>query len=175
MKRNNRQHIARLIRTSNGFSVPELLVTMTIISFVAIVTVQFFTSGMKWYNLTMAKMTIQRDARTTLDILNRNLRQAVSSTVVIDEFDANQPPYSQIQFDTIRGRSYTFYQKGNKLYLSFDGTTKILTDTLRYIAFSYPRTDDLTILSTSLTLEKASYSGQTKALQLSIEKVRMMN
>ena len=50
-----------------------------------------------------------------------------------------------------------------------------ITGNLRYIAFTYPRSDDPTIISVAVTMEKATYEGGTKALELSIEKVRIMN
>jgi hypothetical protein len=46
---------------------------------------------------------------------------------------------------------------------------------LRYIAFTYARTDDPSILSVSITTEKETYESGTKALQMAIEKVRVMN
>ena len=70
----------------------------------------------------------------------------------------------------------SYYQQGNQLFQARGGVTgKMIANNLRYIAFTYPRTDDDTILSISFTFEKATYEGGTKALQMAVEKVRIMN
>ena len=52
---------------------------------------------------------------------------------------------------------------------------KKVADDLRYIAFTYPKSDDGYIISISVTFERATYEGATKALQMAVEKVRVMN
>jgi hypothetical protein len=50
-----------------------------------------------------------------------------------------------------------------------------LSDLLSFIAFTFPRTDDATIVSVSLTMQKATFEGGSKALELTVQKVRIMN
>jgi len=63
----------------------------------------------------------------------------------------------------------SFYQQGTVLYQVAQSTTAI-SQNLHYIAFTYPRTDDPTIISVAITMEKATYEGGYKALELSIRK-----
>lgn len=131
------------------------------------------TQVVRFYYLHLAKTEIQRDARASLDVINRFLRQAQASTVVVDQA-TGQPPYSRITFGLLDGTSMRFYQQGQTLY-QVNRSTIAISSNLRYIAFTYPRSDDPTILSVAMTMEKAIYQGGTKALELSVEKVRVMN
>jgi len=126
-----------------------------------------------YYYLHNAKIEIQRDARADLDLINRFIRQAVASSVIIDQGNG-QPPYSRIAFTTSQGQDMLFYQEGKTLYQVAQSTT-VISRNLRYIAFTYPRSDDPTIISVAMTMEKSTYEGGSKALELSIEKVRVMN
>ena len=75
------------------------------------------------------------------------------------------------------GRLFIFLSKPsrNQPIQTVSGKTRLLTANVRYAAFNFPRSDDLGIVSVSLTLEKALYGGRRKALQMSSERVRVMN
>lgn len=141
----------------------------------------FLIGGIKFYRLTMAKGEIQRDARRVIDLLSRNLRQGFSTTVTVSRYNTSQPPCSLIQFSHIDGNDYRFYQMNDKLYMGLrvTGTTnwndRQLADNLRTLFFAYPRIDDAGIISVSMCFEKSTYQGASKTLQLSVEKVRIMN
>lgn len=146
---------------------------IAILGVVFMIGPQLLTQITNYYYLHNAKIEIQRDARAGLDSINRFLRQASASTVIIDQA-TNQPPYSRISFTTASGQKMQYYQSGTKLYQVGLSTMAISQD-LRYIAFTYPRSDDPTIISVAMTMEKSTYRGGSKALELSIEKVRIMN
>ena len=50
-----------------------------------------------------------------------------------------------------------------------------ISDGLRYIAFTFPMSDDMGIVSVSLTMEKETFQGRSKAMHLAVEKIRVMN
>ncbi len=156
-----------------GFSLVEAMMVTAIIGIVVLVGPQMLIHVVRFYQLHEAKIEIQRDARACLDLVDRFLRQAKSSTVIVDQL-TNQPPFSRITFTTIQGQTMSFYQSGKTLYQVAQSTTVISTN-LHYIAFTYPRTDDPTIISVALTMAKDTYEGGSKALELSIQKVRVMN
>ncbi|MDE2511790.1 MAG: hypothetical protein KGL74_11770, partial [Elusimicrobia bacterium] len=79
----------------------------------------------------------QRDARASLDVINRFLRESYQSGIVIDT-PAGQGPYS-------------------------------------HIAFTFPHTDDVSIVSVAITMGKNVQLGRQKVLKLTIQKVRVMN
>jgi hypothetical protein len=151
----------------------EAMMVVAIVGLVAFVAPTLMIHVVRFYQLHEAKVEIQRDARACLDLVNRFLRQAQSASVVIDQA-AGQPPYSRVSFTTVQGQGMSFYQSGTTLYQVAQSTTAI-SQNVRFIAFTYPRSDDPTIVSVALTMEKATYEGGYKALELSIQKVRVMN
>ena len=165
--------VKRRLRSIGGFSLAEAMMVIAILGITFSLGPTLLTHVMRFYYLHNAKVEIQRDAREGLDLINRFLRQGISSTITIDQL-TGQPPYSRITFTTMAGQQMLYYQKGTSLYQVAQSTTMI-SQNLRYIAFTYPRSDDPTIISVAMTMEKATYLGGTKALELSVEKVRVMN
>ncbi len=161
-----------------GYTLMELMVTVAILGTVVTVAGPLFLQTTNFWRLTSARYTIQRDVRTSLDTINRFTRQAQSGTVVIDSAPG-QPPCSRLQFEYENAFGsvvpVSFYQQGKKLYMNNNGNVSMLSDSLAYIAFTYPRTDDTSIISVALTMQSPTYRGGKKALQLSIQKVRIMN
>ena len=131
--------------------------------------------------LIIAKIDIQREARVSLSIMNKELRQAVKSSITISRNNSSQPPYSKVTFETIKGSTVSYYQQGTVLYQEiYDGNKHFvskLSENLRFVHFIYPRTDDDGIMQVSACFEKIPfpYVVGAKALQVSIEKVRIMN
>jgi prepilin-type N-terminal cleavage/methylation domain-containing protein len=160
-------------KDQQGFSLMEAMMVVAIIGVVVFAVPRILVQTVNFYQLHEAKIEIQRDARASLDLINRFLRQAKSSSVVVDQA-TNQPPYSRISFTTLQGQSMMFYQSGTSLYQVAQSTVAI-SNNVHYIAFTYPRTDDPTIMSVAITMEKSTYEGGFKALELSIQKVRIMD
>ena len=158
-----------------GYTLVEIMIGVAILGILGAVVTNLFIGGVRFWRLSIAKSEIQRDARTYLDAIGRTLRQAQASTVTIDRLNSSQPAYSRISFTTIQGKSMAYYQNGIRLCQLINGSTYYLADNLRNIYFTFPRTDDADIVSISLCFEKATYTGGTKALHLSVEKIRIMN
>lgn len=165
----------------SGTSLAELMVAVTITSMIVLSVSTFFARGVDFFRVTEAKISIQRDARQCLGMMNKYLRQARAGTVVIDRLDSSQPPYSRIFFSTIKGETICYYQDITNLYQSVTrGTqshTNLLSANLQNICFTYPKTNDQTIMHISICFVKIPhpYIKGAKALQLSVEKVRIMN
>jgi prepilin-type N-terminal cleavage/methylation domain-containing protein len=159
-------------RNSRGYTLIELLMTVAIIGLIsstgAMVTQKTFQSQA----MADALETIQQGAFISFDVINKLLRQATASSIVIDQYDANQPPWSRITFTNPNtAQTCTFYQIGQTLYINKTPAFK----NLRSLAFSYPNTAVPNVISVSLTFEKAIGLGQTKAIQLFIQKVKIQN
>ncbi len=156
----------------------EVMLVVGIIGIVASMAPKFFIEVTRFVRMNLARYEIQRDSKNVMVTINRNMRQAQASSILIDQV-SGQPYYSRIAFNKFvsdtSSRSMTFYQEGNSLFAVDNGSTRTLCTNLRYIAFSYPRTDDDNVVAVSLTLEKATYGGESKALQLAVEKIRVMN
>lgn len=165
-------------RSARGFTLVETIIVVALIGLLAMVAPRMFLSATRYIRMTRAQFEIQRDSKDAMLLINRALRQAKASSVVVSN-EASQPPFSKITFDkfitTSTVRTMGFYQQGTTLYEVSQGSTRPVSSNLRYLAFSYPRTDNSYIVSISLTMEKATYQGRSKALQLAVEKVRIMN
>jgi prepilin-type N-terminal cleavage/methylation domain-containing protein len=161
------------LRAKSGLSLVELLLVIAILGILAMVGPRMIISIIKFYQLHTAKLEIQRDARVPLDIVNRFLRQAKAASVVIDQI-SGQPPASRVSFTTLDGQNMVFYQRGTSVY-QVARSTAVISQNLHYLAFTYPRSDDPTIISVAITMAHSTYEGGSKALELSIEKVRIMN
>ena len=162
------------LNSHKGYTLTEAMLTVAIVGTLAAVSSPLLVQMTNFWRQTSARNAIQRDVRSSLDMINRFVRQAQSGTVVIDAA-SGQPPDSRIAFTSIQGQSVSFYQGGNKLYMSLAGKVSTLSSNIAYIAFTYPRTDDVTLISVVVTLQSPTYLGGKKALQLSIQKVRIMN
>jgi len=154
------------------------MITVAIVGIIFTIAPQFFIYATRFFNMNRARIEIQRDARTTLNLINRNLRQAQASTIEIDNA-SGQPPFSRITFTRLTpdGTSeVSFYQQNKEIYQVVDsGRPHKLAENLRYLAFTFPKSDDLTLISIATTFERATYEGGTKALHVAVEKVRVMN
>lgn len=161
-------------KARGGFTIVETIVTASILSLLALIIAPLLVHSTRFFLLNRTRVELQRDARACLGILTRNLREASSSTIVISQA-AGQPYYSQIAFTDINGNSYVYSQNGNILRETRGARITTLSDDLRFLNFYLPRSDDMTIVSVSLTLEKAIFEGRTKALHVATEKVRVMD
>ena len=164
---------------SKGVSLVELMITVSVLAILAATGPNILRQVNHFWRMSLARLNVQRNARTSLSTVNRFLRQSTASSVLITQ-RSGQPPYSWIQFTIDKGTgaalgAYGVYQEGSNLNYMYQGATVTLAADLKYLAFTYPRSDDPGIISVSMTFEESTYGGYSKALQLSIEKVRVMN
>lgn len=162
------------MRRQKGFTLVETVITASILCMLALVIVPLLLHSTRFFLLNRTRVELQRDARAALATVTKSLRQAQSSTIVIGQV-SGQPYYSQIAFTDAGGASYVYRQNGTSFQEVRGTTTRTLSDDLRFLNFYFPRSDDMTIVSVSLTLEKAIYEGKTKALHVATERVRVMN
>lgn len=169
-----------MVKKRPGYTLMELMIAVAIMGVLVLGAPQLFTKVYQFVRLATARAEIQKNAREALSNINRELRQAVATSIVIDQV-SGQPPHSRITFNYYKPdgsiEQMSYYQSGRKLYQARNGSSegRLVADSLRYLAFSYPRTDDATIISLSVTFEKETYEGGAKALQMAVEKVRVMN
>lgn len=163
-----------MTRRSGGYSLVELMMVVAIIGAIAMIGPRLMIQLQNFYLLTNARGEIQRDARASIEVINRFLRQAQYRSIIIDT-PANQGAYSRIRFKHIDGRNFQYRQEGPKLIQSVDGRESILTRNLVYIAFTFPRSDYPRLVSVSITMGKKTYLENIKELELTVQKIRVMN
>lgn len=163
---------------SAGSNLPEVMMSVLIVGILAAVAAPLMRNVTNFWFQTTARSQIQRDVRVCLDNVNRFLREARMSSIQIDQ-KAGQPPYSRIAFSTLDTRRFTFWQENSAFMMSVSSGSQTVTTKLSsrvgYLAFSFPRTDDISIVSVAVTMQAPTYLSQQKTLQLSIQKVRVMN
>lgn len=157
-----------------GFTLTEMLMTVAILGIVFTVLPVLLLQMTKLQRQNEARLEIQKEARISLDLINRHLRQAQANSVTIDKL-SGQPFCSRIQFTKENGKNVSFYQNNTNLNMMVSGSTTTIAKNLLYLAFTYPSTSDKSLISVSMTTQKSTYDQQVKNLQLSVEKVRLMN
>jgi prepilin-type N-terminal cleavage/methylation domain-containing protein len=158
-----------------GFTLVELMMVVIILGIISSVGAGIMLQVNRYFLLTRVRIDLQKQARSSLYLMTREIRQAKAATIVIDRAATNQPFYSRITFTTIDGRQFRFQQVGSKLQQVVGNGTTTLSTNLCYLAFTFPRSDDMTILSVAMTLQEATFQGQEKALHMASENVQVMN
>jgi prepilin-type N-terminal cleavage/methylation domain-containing protein len=165
------------LKSRRGYTLTEVLLVVAIVGLVSSMAATLMVNMTNFWRQSSARTAIQQDVRVSLDIIDRFARQAQASTICIDQV-AGQPPFSRLSFTTIQGWNVSFYQNGKNLIMtnSEEGNnTSVLSKNLAYIAFSFPHSDTTSLISVAMTTQAATYKGGRKALQLSIQNVRVMN
>jgi len=162
-------------RKRSGFTLTEAVITVAILGIVSSISAKIMIQANRYFILTRTRRDLQGEARGVMYVITRNLREAQNATITIDRLSTSQPFCSRITFTKIQGTTMTFEQSGNQLIQVVGGKSHTLSKNLRYLAFSFPRSDDMTIVSVSMTLEEGIFQGQKKALHMASEKVEVMN
>jgi prepilin-type N-terminal cleavage/methylation domain-containing protein len=157
-----------------GFTMTEMLMVAAIIGILASIGSRIMLQVNRFFIMTNTRAELQREARAIMYVINRNLRQASANSVTLDRA-TGQPFYSRLTFTKSQGTTMTFSQNGTELVQTVAGRNSTLSKNVKYIAFTFPRSDDLSVVSVAVTLEKTIYQGRTKALHMASEKVRIMN
>lgn len=157
-----------------GYSLTEMMLAVAIIGILATVGARVMLQVNRFFIMTNTRTDLQREARDLMAVINRNLRQARAESITIDAVPG-QPFYSRLTFTKVQGTTMTFYLNGTSLTQVTGAKNRVLTKNVKHLAFTFPRSDDLSIVSVSVTLEKGIYQGRTKALHMASEKVRVMN
>lgn len=128
-----------------------------------------------FFRSSIGKIETTRDVRNLLTLISKEVRAAKSSQISLSRLDASQPPYSLISFINIQGETVSVWQSGRSLRMQKNGVTRVLSDHLRSVLFSFPSTTDPNLVRILLTIEKSDGTGRTQALQLGGESVRVVN
>lgn len=163
-----------MVINRRGMTLMEMIIVVAILGVVAIVAPTLLTKSTQMYVLGKTKLELQREARMIMYNITRELRQAQSSTLTIDQV-TGQPYYSRLRFTKAQGSSITLRQQGKSLIFSEGVVVSTMTQNLSYLSFTFPRSDDMTIISVAITLQQQIYGGGLKALHMASEKVRVMN
>ncbi len=166
--------VKRLLGKEGGYTLTEVLVVVAILGVIALIATPVMINAIRYFVLSRVKLELQREARAAMYVITRDVRQAQANTIIIDNA-AGQPSYSRITFTKIQGTTMTFYQSGTNLIQQVGANSTVLSKNLCYLAFTFPRSDDMSMLSVSMTLQENTYSGQTKALHMASQKVQVMN
>jgi prepilin-type N-terminal cleavage/methylation domain-containing protein len=158
-----------------GWTLVEVLIVVTMIGVLSLSVSSIFYNIWQFYKMSYAQKELQEEARVIMELITRNLRNGISDTIVISRYDATQPYYSKIDFNTIDSSRVSYYQIDRTLYQEIDGNKKVLSKNVTYFAITPSKTYELNIISVAITLEKEVYELKKKALHMASEKVMVMN
>ncbi|UPT74399.1 MAG: prepilin-type N-terminal cleavage/methylation domain-containing protein [Elusimicrobiota bacterium] len=158
-----------------GYTMTEMMITVLIVGIVSAMGAGMLLQINRFFMISRTKLDLQREARAIMYVITRNLRQAQSDTITISRNASTQPFFSKITFTKQQGTTMSFQQNGDNLEQVVGNRTRVLSKSVRYLAFTFPRSDDMGIVSVSMTLENRIYQGRTKALHMASEKVQVMN
>ncbi|HNW44971.1 MAG TPA: prepilin-type N-terminal cleavage/methylation domain-containing protein [Elusimicrobiales bacterium] len=164
-----------------GVTLMEMMIVAGIITTLFAISAPLLLQANRQFIMIRTKLALQQEARGTMYILTRSLRQAKADSIVISRADASQPFYSKITYTTeqssttLLSNTFTFQQEGSNLCQILGGQRRVLSTSLSYLAFTFPRSDDMSMISVAITLQKNIYEGKTKALHMASEKVHVMN
>ena len=157
-----------------GFTLAEMMITIAVMGIVSSVLWVVFIQGFRMWRINKAEIEVSRNARISLDIMLKNLREAQASTVEISSEGSN-PPYSKVSFTNIDDEVVEIFQEGNKAYISIDGDDKRFAENIRNLFFSPVESGDENVISVGVCVEQVTYEGKMKTARLSSQKVRIMN
>jgi len=169
------------LKMNAGTTLVELMIVVAVIFTISAGVSTVITKVMQLWQSSKVRSDIEREVRTSLEVIEKSLRGAQESTVVIDSFSSSQPPYSRISFTDINGRSISFYQLNKKLKLQTASGSSTLMTNLRNIMFTYPCTrqasdEENVIIMVSLSAEgQYFWGGNTRIYHMNLEKIRIMN
>ena len=163
-----------MVRRSS-FTLIEMMAVVVISSILVISGIPIIKSMNENIMMSKTRLKLQQDARNIMSILNRFLREAKASSIVISRYNSSQPFCSYIRFTTIDLKTYEFYQLGKKLFVKQGGNLNLLSEDIRYLAFTFPDSSNMSIVSISITFERDLFRGRKKAIHVASEKVRIMN
>jgi len=158
-----------------GVTLLEMLMVVGIVSTLFTVAAPLMLQANRQFILNRTRVELQQEARSVMYVMTRNLRQATSESITLSRANTSQPFYSKISFTKQQGTLMVFQQEGTTLYQVFGASKRPLSRNLKYLAFTFPRSDDMGIISVSITMEKEIFEGRKKALHMASEKVRIMN
>lgn len=162
-------------RPRRGVTLLEMLIVVGIVSTLFTVAAPMLMQANRQFILNRTRVELQQEARAVMYVITRNLRQATAASVTLNRASTSQPFYSKITFTKQQGTVMSFQQEGTVLYQLLGNGKRPLSKNLKYLAFTFPRSDDMGIISVSLTMEKEIFEGRKKALHMASEKVRIMN
>jgi Tfp pilus assembly protein FimT len=167
------------LKSRPGFTLIEAVMTAAAAGVLFLVAGALILQITRFNRQVGAHEKIQRDARVALAGIEREIAQARGHTVVIDRYDVNQPPYSRLTFSGVDDRTVSYYQQGTKLLRRVVkggvSDTVLVADGLRQVTFSYPMSENSTLVSLSVAFERATYGEASKSFQLSLGRVRIQN
>lgn len=160
-------------RDRGGYTLLEIMLAVAILGLVTALTPRLLTTTQQFFSQVFARADVQRDLRVSVDQMKHAIRQASAASISVAQ-DSGELPLSKITFSMPDGTPVTFELKSRRLLRTVGARTAVLARNVEFLAFTFPQTDDNTVLSIAMTVKKKTYTGST-ALHASVANVRVMN
>jgi uncharacterized protein (TIGR02599 family) len=87
----------RKLRSKKGFTLIEIMLTLTIVAILAGVATKMYRNGADMWNAGMAQIQVQSEARMSMMSITKFIHMCQGGTIKISRYDANQPVNSAIR------------------------------------------------------------------------------
>jgi len=171
--------IHRPVRSQSGFTLTELMIAVALLGMgLGFVTTLFMKTWQLWKR-SYDELTMQRDARAAVVIMARAIREASPGSVAIDA-NAGDPAYSRINFTDGRGKAWSFWQKGNRIFYfttlaNGASATSFLASDVATLTFIYPNFQDVGLIDVAITCRKIPFARANPIVVQLVERVMMRN
>jgi len=162
-----------------GYTLVETLTVVAIVATLFTLGPDLVKQTERFFMLNRTQTELQQDTRISMALIAANLREGVKSSIVIDNAPG-QPYCSRIRFAKMDGTAIQFYQNNTQLVMNATPpggvtVTRILTSSLRSLAFGFTRSYDLSSVTMTLGLQKGIYEGKLKNFHMATEQVNIWN
>jgi len=163
-----------------GFTLIELMIAVALLGVGLAFITNMFLNGWRLWKRSFDELILQRNARDTMAVVTRALREAKPGTVQIGT-PANGPQFSQITFTTGQNVNWKVWQSNSQIKY-FSTTTTGMSTTLLLASsdvgnlyFVYSSNQDLSLVDVGLTCTKIPYSQARMLVVQLVERVRLRN
>lgn len=166
--------------SARGITLIELMIVVAIMGLLSLMFRRTISNVWKEFKLAQVKIELQREGRLAINSISRDLKQASLSTLRIGPETLGEPQLSSMTFTKTAKTSggpeaqVSYFARGTDLVRNQGGQEMVLSKNLAFLAFVPPRSNDMSVLSVSLKLEKPTYDGQTKSFSASLDKVKIL-
>lgn len=139
-------------KLNRGVTLIELLVSLGIMSIILVMVMSFFSYTVKSYKYDDTQWQIQQDARRAVQQITKDVRQAQSISVSVDQ--------KQLTLTQSGSGTISFYISNSKLYREVNSAKNPVIENAKDILFTWDDIDK--VLSMELVTKKSKADNEFK-------------
>jgi len=164
-----------------GYTLVEMMMTVMVVGLISLAAPALFANVTRSVLLARAKTELQNEARAAIVRMNAGVKQALAGSIVVSSLNPTEPPYSRIAFSKVPRAGgapdvIAYFQRNGDLVETVNGVERpLLSKNLKDVHFTFPRSEDATLIDIHLALEKPVRGKETYVMRMSSQRIRVMN